>query len=52
MDPTQTPASSEVREGEITEANLQRHVMRRLTYNPDFEAMVESMLAFLAKADG
>jgi esterase/lipase len=51
MDPAKTAANSEVRQGEITPANLQRHVIRRLTYNPDFEAMVESMLTFLAKPD-
>ena len=51
MDPTKTAANSEVRQGEITEANLQRFVMRRLTYNPDFEAMVESMLTLLARPD-
>jgi esterase/lipase len=49
MDPTRTAANSEVRLGEITEANLQHHVMRRLTYNPDFEGMVEDLLAFLAE---
>ncbi|MGH6897071.1 MAG: alpha/beta hydrolase [Geminicoccaceae bacterium] len=48
MDPSKTAANSKVRQGEITEANLQRHVVRRLTYNPDFEAMVEDLLAFLA----
>jgi hypothetical protein len=48
MDRTKTAANSEVRQGEITAANLQRHVVRRLTYNPDFEAMVEDLLAFLA----
>ena len=51
MDPAKTAANAEVRLGEVTEANLQRHIMRRLTYNPDFEAMVESMLAFLADPD-
>jgi hypothetical protein len=48
MDRTKTAANSEVRQGEITAANLQRHVVRRLTYNPDFEAMAEDLLAFLA----
>ena len=48
MDRTKTAANSEVRQGEISAANLQRHVVRRLTYNPDFEAMVEDLLAFLA----
>ena len=36
---------------EITAANLQGRIMRRLTYNPDFEAMTESMLTFLARSD-
>jgi Alpha/beta hydrolase family len=49
MDPAKTAANSEVRLGEITEINLQRHLMRRLTYNPDFAAMVSAMLAFLAE---
>jgi esterase/lipase len=49
MDPARTPANSEVRLGEITEANLQRHVVRRLTYNPDFDAMVQDLLALLAE---
>jgi hypothetical protein len=49
VDVTKTPANSELRYGEITEANLQRHIMRRLTYNPDFAAMVGLMLGFLAE---
>jgi alpha-beta hydrolase superfamily lysophospholipase len=49
VDITETTANPELRYGEITEANLQRHIMRRLTYNPDFPAMVEAMLAFLAE---
>jgi esterase/lipase len=52
MDVTKTPANSELRYGEITEANRQRHVMRRLTYNPDFAAMVGLMLEFLAEPNG
>jgi len=48
MDPSATAAISEVRRGEISEANLRRQVVRRLTYNPDFAAMVEDLLAFLA----
>jgi esterase/lipase len=49
VDVTKSPANSEVRYGEITGANLERHVMRRLTYNPDFQAMVGAILAFLAE---
>ena len=45
---TKSPANSEVRYGEITGANLERHVVRRLTYNPDFEALTGAMLEFLA----
>jgi esterase/lipase len=48
VDVVKTPANSEARYGEITGANLERHVMRRLTYNPDFAAMAGAMLAFLA----
>jgi esterase/lipase len=48
VDVTKTTANSELRYGEITAANLERHIMRRLTYNPNFEAMVDAMLAFLA----
>jgi esterase/lipase len=51
VDETKTPANSEIRYGEITEANRQRHIVRRLTYNPDFAAMVGAMLAFLADPD-
>ena len=47
MDETKTTANSDIRYGEITAANLQRHIVRRLTYNPDFESMVGLMLAFL-----
>lgn len=47
LDPTKTPENSDVRYGEITEPNLQRYVVRRLTYNPDFEAITEAMLGFL-----
>jgi esterase/lipase len=49
VDVTKTPANSELRYGEITEGNLQRHIMRRLTYNPDFAAMIGLVLAFLAE---
>jgi esterase/lipase len=50
-DVTKTTANSEVRYGEITAANRQRHIVRRLTYNPDFAAMVGAMLAFLTDLD-
>ena len=48
MDPAATAAHYEVRRGAITEANLRRYVVRRLTYNPDFETMVEDLLGFVA----
>jgi len=35
--------------GEITKNNLNRGVMRRLTYNPDYVHMVQEMDAFLAR---
>jgi hypothetical protein len=47
LDPGKTPANSEIRYGEITERNLAAHVMRRLTYNPDFAALADEILAFL-----
>jgi dienelactone hydrolase len=51
VDITKTTTNSELRYGEITAANLQRQIVRRLTYNPDFAAMVDAMLAFLADPD-
>ncbi len=50
LDPGKTPANSEVRYGEITPENLADHVMRRLTYNPDFEALMSSILDFIDAA--
>ena len=47
LDPGKTPANSTVRYGEVTERNLASHVLRRLTYNPDFEALASEILAFL-----
>ena len=44
LDPGKTPANSEIRYGEITERNLAAHVMRRLTYNPDFAALADEIL--------
>jgi esterase/lipase len=49
VDATKTTANAELRYGEVTASNLQHHIVRRLTYNPDFGAMVEAMLAFLAE---
>ncbi len=47
LDPGKTPANSEVRYGEITPENLADHVMRRLTYNPDFKGLITSILTFI-----
>jgi esterase/lipase len=46
-DPAMTTANSEVRYGEISEANLDAHVMRRLTYNPDFDGLAADVVSFL-----
>lgn len=46
-DPAMTPVNSEVRYGEISEANLDAHVVRRLTYNPDFDRLAADMVSFL-----
>jgi esterase/lipase len=46
-DPAMTPANSDVRYGEISEVNLDAHVMRRLTYNPDFDDLAADMVSFL-----
>jgi hypothetical protein len=46
-DPAMTTANSEVRYGEISAANLDAHVMRRLTYNPDFDRLAADMVSFL-----
>jgi len=48
VDETKTSANAGIRYGEITPANLERHVVRRLTYNPDFNAMIGAALDFLA----
>jgi esterase/lipase len=48
QDPVKTPANSTVRYGEITRQNLAAHVMRRLTFNPDFDALATAILEFLA----
>jgi len=48
VDPTKMPANSEIRYGEITPANLERAIVRRLTWNPDFEAFADAVVGFLA----
>jgi esterase/lipase len=52
VDPTKTSANTDLRYGEITTTNLQQHIVRRLTYNPDFDAMMDAALAFLADPEG
>ncbi len=49
-DPAKTPANSAVRYGEISEANLAAHVMRRLTWNPDFDHLAAEVVGFLDAA--
>jgi hypothetical protein len=46
-DPAKTPANSEVRYGEIGASNLAHHVVRRLTYNPDFDGLAADLVEFL-----
>ena len=46
-DPAKTVANSDVRYGEISAANLDAHVMRRLTYNPDFDRLSSDIVGFL-----
>lgn len=48
VDVTKTTANAGLRYGEVTAGNLERHLVRRLTYNPDFDAMAGAALAFLA----
>lgn len=48
VDPASTPDNSAIRYGEITPENLERHIVRRLTYNPDFGALTIDILSFLA----
>jgi esterase/lipase len=52
VDATKTSANADLRYGEVTAGNLERHTVRRLTYNPDFEAMMAAALAFLADPEG
>jgi esterase/lipase len=49
-DPAKTTANSEVRYGEISEANLRAHVIRRVTYNPDFDGLAGELVGFLKDA--
>jgi hypothetical protein len=46
-DPAKTVANSEVRYGVISPANLDTYVMRRLTYNPDFDRLASDLVGFL-----
>jgi hypothetical protein len=46
-DRSRTPTNSAVRYGEINGWNTDAHVVRRLTYNPDFDGLVEAILTFL-----
>ncbi len=48
QDPVRTPANSDVRYGEITADNLAGDVIRRLTFNPDFDGLASAILEFLA----
>jgi esterase/lipase len=52
VDATKTSANADLRYGEVTAGNLQRHIVRRLTHNPDFDAMMDAALAFLADPEG
>jgi esterase/lipase len=52
VDVTKTVANADLRYGEITVGNLERHLVRRLTYNPDFDAMTGAALAFVADPGG
>lgn len=50
LDEAKTPANSAIRYGEVTEPNLDAHVMRRLTWNPDFTALSDDIVTFLDEA--
>lgn len=52
VDATKTSANADLRYGEVTAVNLERHIVRRLTYNPDFASMMAAALAFLADPEG
>jgi esterase/lipase len=46
-DPAKTADNFDIRYGEISHSNLSEHVVRRLTYNPDFDDLVADMMGFL-----
>ena len=46
-DPAKTADNFDIRCGEISDRNLSDHVVRRLTYNPDFDDLVADMVGFL-----
>ena len=52
VDVRKTAANGDLSYGEVTAANLERHIVRRLTYNPDFASMTAAALAFLADPEG
>ena len=40
-----------LRYGEVSEGNLQNYILRRLTYNPDFDQMAGQMIEFLRRSN-
>jgi hypothetical protein len=40
-----------LRYGEASAGNLRNYILRRLTYNPDFDHMAKAVLEFLDKND-
>lgn len=40
-----------LRYGETSDGNLQNYILRRLTYNPDFDHMAEQMIDFLRRSN-
>jgi len=40
-----------LRYGEASPGNLENYILRRLTYNPDFDFMAKAILDFLEKND-
>ena len=47
QDPALTPLNSTVRYGETSASNVDQFILRRATFNPDFERMMTVMTAFL-----
>ena len=40
-----------LRYGETSDGNLENYILRRLTYNPDFDHMAERMIDFLRRSN-